>query len=153
MALNKNKDLKLYYSIGEVAQMFNVSETLLRFWEKEFPQQIAPKKSGRNVRQYTKEDIEEIRVVHNLVKVRGMKLAAARQALKTNKEGSQQTTEVMMRLQAIKEELMSIKKELDGLVYLLLILCRCSSCEKHTAVCKLSTRSGVYIQVARLYGL
>ena len=37
MALNKNKDLKLYYSISEVAQMFNVAETLLRFWEKEFP--------------------------------------------------------------------------------------------------------------------
>ncbi|MBQ1973595.1 MAG: MerR family transcriptional regulator [Paraprevotella sp.] len=115
MALNPHKELKLYYSISEVAEMFDVTETLLRYWEKEFPT-IAPRKSGRNIRQYTKEDIEEIRVVHNLVKVRGMKLAAARQALKTNKEGSQQTTEVMMRLQAIKEELMSIKKELDGLV-------------------------------------
>ena len=37
MALNKNKDLKMFYSISEVAQMFNVTETLLRFWEKEFP--------------------------------------------------------------------------------------------------------------------
>ena len=58
MALATNKELKLYYSIGEVAKMFNVSETLLRFWEKQFPQ-ISPRKSGRNIRQYSKEDIEE----------------------------------------------------------------------------------------------
>ena len=81
MALATNKELKLYYSIGEVAKMFNVSETLLRFWEKQFPQ-ISPRKSGRNIRQYSKEDIEEVRLVYNLVKVRGMKLAAAREALR-----------------------------------------------------------------------
>lgn len=115
MALNTNKELKLYYSIGEVAQMFGVSETLLRYWEKEFPS-IAPRKSGRNIRQYSKEDIEQIRLVHNLVKVRGMKLAAAREALRKNKTGTQQTVEVMERLQAVREELMRIKRELDSLV-------------------------------------
>lgn len=115
MVLNPHKQLKLYYSISEVAEMFNVTETLLRYWEKEFPT-IAPRKSGRNIRQYTKEDIEAIRLVHNLVKVRGMKIAAARSALKTNKEGTQQTTEVIERLQAIRAELMSIRKELDDLV-------------------------------------
>ena len=53
MAYNPNKELKLYYSIGEVAKMFNVNESLLRFWEKEFPF-ITPKKAGGNVRQYRK---------------------------------------------------------------------------------------------------
>ena len=53
MALNPNKELKLYYSIGEVAEMLGVSETLLRYWEKEFPT-ITPKKSGRNIRQYSR---------------------------------------------------------------------------------------------------
>ena len=115
MALNPNKELKLFYSISEVAEMFDVTETLLRYWEKEFPS-IAPRKSGRNIRQYTKEDIEEIRLVHNLVKVRGMKLAAAREALKANKEGTLQITEVLERLQQIRAELVGIKKELDGLV-------------------------------------
>lgn len=115
MALNPNKELKLYYSISEVAGMFDVSETLLRYWEKEFPS-IAPRKSGRNIRQYSKEDIEQIRLIHNLVKVRGMKLAAAREALKKNKAGTQQTVEVVARLQAVREELLQIKKELDGLV-------------------------------------
>lgn len=113
MAWNPNKELKLYYSISEVAEMFDVSETLLRYWEKEFPT-ISPRKSGRNIRQYTKEDIEEIRLIHNLVKVRGMKLAAAREALKKNRTGVLQTTEVMERLEWIREELLKIKKELDG---------------------------------------
>lgn len=115
MALNPNKELKLFYSISEVAEMFDVTETLLRYWEKEFPT-IAPRKSGRNIRQYTKEDIEEIRSVHNLVKVRGMKLATARDALKKNKEGTQQTIEAVELLKEIRAELLSIKKELDGLV-------------------------------------
>ena len=112
MALATNKELKLYYSIGEVAKMFNVSETLLRFWEKQFPQ-ISPRKSGRNIRQYSKEDIEEVRLVYNLVKVRGMKLAAARAALRKNKQGEQRTSEVVERLKAVREELMKMKHEFD----------------------------------------
>lgn len=107
--LTKDKNLKLYYSIKEVAEMFDVNETLLRFWEKEFPKQIHPKKAGRNIRQYSKEDIEEIRVVYNLVKVRGLKIAAAREVLKKNKEGAQQTGEVVERLKAIRAELLRIK--------------------------------------------
>ena len=71
MPLSENKDLKLYYSISEVAKMFNVSETLLRFWEKQFPQ-IKPRKSGRNIRQYSRDDIEQVRLIYNLVKVRGL---------------------------------------------------------------------------------
>ena len=67
MAYNPNKDLKMYYSIGEVAKMFDVNESLLRYWEKEFPI-IAPKKAGGNIRQYRKEDIENIRLVYHLVK-------------------------------------------------------------------------------------
>ena len=114
MALKTDKDLKLYYSIGEVAQMFDVNETLLRFWEKEFPQ-ITPKKSGRNIRQYTKENIEQIRTIYNLVKVRGLKISAAREALRKNKEGTVQTIEVVERLRAIKAELQDIKNELAGL--------------------------------------
>ena len=112
MALNPDKELKLYYSISEVAEMFQVNETLLRFWEKEFPQQIKPKKTGRNIRQYTKEYIEQIRTIYNLVKVRGLKLAAARDVLKKNKEGVLQTTEVVDRLRALKAELQSIRREL-----------------------------------------
>lgn len=86
MALKTEKELKLYYSIREVAEMFDVNESLLRYWEKEFPM-IAPKKAGGNIRQYTKEDIENIRLVYHLVKEKGMTLAGAKQRLKQNKEG------------------------------------------------------------------
>lgn len=111
MPLNPNKELKLYYSISEVAQMFDVNETLLRFWEKEFPQ-ISPKKTGRNIRQYRKEDIEQIRTIYNLVKVRGLKISAAREALKKNKEGVEKTTEVVDRLRALKAELQDLRAQL-----------------------------------------
>lgn len=114
MALNPNKELKLYYSISEVAEMLNVSETLLRYWEKEFPT-IAPKKAGRNIRQYSQEDIREVRLIHHLVKEKGMKLAAARNALKSSRGEVERDMEILNRLQAVREELMQIKKELDGL--------------------------------------
>ena len=54
--LNTDKELKLYYSIGEVADMFGVNPSLLRFWENEFPH-ISPKTAGRVIRQYRKEDV------------------------------------------------------------------------------------------------
>ena len=113
MAYNPNKELKLYYSIGEVAKMFNVNESLLRFWEKEFPF-ITPKKAGGNVHHYRKEDIENIRLVYHLVKEKGMTLPGARQRLKDNKEATVRNYEIVNRLKGIKEELLAIKKELDG---------------------------------------
>lgn len=115
MALNLNKDLKQFYTISEVAKMFDLNETTLRFWEKEFPQQIAPKKGARNVRHYTKDDLEKIRVVNNLVRVRGLKIAAARELLKKNKEGQSQQTEVVDRLRGLRAQLVEIKKEMGGL--------------------------------------
>lgn len=114
MALNTNKDLKLYYSISEVARMFDVNESLLRYWEKEFPI-ISPKKAGGNIRQYRKEDIENIRLVYHLVKEKGMTLQGAKQRLKVNKEKTAQTAEVVSRLKEIREELVKLRKSLDYL--------------------------------------
>lgn len=114
MAYNTNKDLKLYYSISEVARMFNVNESLLRYWEKEFPI-ISPKKAGGNIRQYRKEDIENIRLVYHLVKEKGMTLQGAKQRLKTNKEKTAQTAEVVTRLKEIREELVKLRRSLDYL--------------------------------------
>ncbi len=115
MTLSKEKELKLFYSIGEVAEKFGVNDTLLRFWEKEFPQ-LRPKKGSRGTRQYTKEDIEVVRVIYNLVKVRGLRIDAARELLKRNREGVEQQTEVVDRLRAIRQELVSMKKELGDMV-------------------------------------
>ena len=111
-----DKDLKLYYSISEVAQMFDVNESLLRFWEKEFPQ-LSPKKGSRGVRQYRKEDIETVKLIYHLVKERGMTLPCARQRMKDNKENTLRNFEIVARLKAIREELLSMKRALDGFTY------------------------------------
>ena len=71
MSLKKNKDLKLYFSISEVAQMFDVNESTLRFWEKEFDI-INPRKTSKGTRFYKQEDIDAVRLIYHLVKERGM---------------------------------------------------------------------------------
>ena len=114
MAYNPNKELKKYYSISEVAEEFNVAESLLRFWEREFPN-INPRKGNRGIRQYTKEDIDEVRLVYNLLKVRGMKIAAAREVLSKNKKAASDASEIIERLQSIKAELQEISRELKDL--------------------------------------
>ncbi|MGN0281594.1 MAG: MerR family transcriptional regulator [Prevotella sp.] len=114
MVLNLNKNLKLYYSISEVAKMFDVNESTLRYWEKEFPS-LKPKTSGPSLtRQYTDKDIEKIKQIHNLIKVRGFKISSARKILNSNPTGTEKTTEVIDRLINIKNELQLMKKQLDG---------------------------------------
>lgn len=107
------EDLKLFYSISEVARMFGVNESLLRYWEKEFPQ-ITPKKGSRGIRQYQKEDVETIRLIYHLVKEKGMTLPGARQKLKDNRETTIRNFEIINRLKEIKEELLAMKNALDG---------------------------------------
>ena len=114
--LNTDKNLKLYYSISEVAAMFDVNESLLRFWEKEFPQ-LNPKKGGRGIRQYRKEDIETVKLIYHLVKERGMTLPGARQRMKDNKEATIRNFEIVDRLRAIREELVGMKLALDEFTY------------------------------------
>ena len=99
--------------ISEVAQMFDVNESLLRFWEKEFPQ-ISPKKGSRGVRQYRKEDVETIRLIYHLVKERGMTLPGARQKLKDNREATIRNFEIIDRLKQIRQELIGMRDALDG---------------------------------------
>ena len=115
MALNLNKNLKLYYSIKEVAKMFDVNESLLRYWETEFPL-LKPKTNANSVRQYTEKDIEEIKLIYNLVKVRGFKIAAARKILNENRTGADKKADVIDKLIGVRDELVLLKKQLDGMV-------------------------------------
>lgn len=114
MALNTDKNLKLYYSIKEVAAMVDVAESTLRFWEKEIPA-IRPKTTGNNIRQYTQADIDNIKIIYNLVKVRGFKLSAARKMLRENRQHVDGNARVMEMLINIREELKALKKSLDYL--------------------------------------
>lgn len=115
MALNTNKDLKKFYSIQEVAAMYDVNESLLRFWETQFPQ-LAPKRAGRGVRQYTKEDIDIVGVIHRLVKQRGLKIAAARELMKKNKQGTFRALQAVDMLKDIRARLVEMRSQLGTIV-------------------------------------
>ncbi|MFN8254639.1 MAG: MerR family transcriptional regulator [Bacteroidales bacterium] len=102
---------KLYYTIGEVAELFNVNASLIRYWEKEFPI-IKPKKNKKGNRFFTKADIENFHIIYHLVKERGMTLKGAKQKLKENKEDTVNNFEVIKVLKEIREKLLEIKEEL-----------------------------------------
>ena len=108
MALNLNKNLKLYYSIKEVAAMFDVNESTLRYWEQEFPY-LKPKTSGpAKIRQYQEKDIEQIRLIHNLVKVRGFKLTAAKKIINSNRDGADRRANVLSMLIGLRDDLQAL---------------------------------------------
>ncbi len=114
MALKSFKPKKIFYSIGEVADMFGVTEPTLRYWEKEFDT-IKPSKTAKGTRQYREEDIEAIRLVHYLVKEKGLTLAGAKQKLKENKETVINTEEIVHRLKIVREELVLLRGEFEAL--------------------------------------
>ncbi|MBR1542391.1 MAG: MerR family transcriptional regulator [Bacteroidaceae bacterium] len=114
--LNKENDLKMFYTISEVAEMFNVNESTLRFWEKEFPA-LAPKKAGRGIRQYQQKDIDLIKLIYHLVKEEGMTIPGARQRLHVNKDNTDKKVEVLERLKRIRQELAGMRDALDSFTY------------------------------------
>lgn len=103
--------LKIYYSIGEVADMFGVNTSLIRFWEKEF-HIIKPHKNKKGDRQFTQTDIDNFHLIYYLVKEKGMTLRGAQLKLKENRAQTENTFEVVKRLQAIRQELLEIKENL-----------------------------------------
>lgn len=103
---------KLYYSIGEVAEMFEVNTSLIRFWEKEF-KTIHPKKNKKGNRMFTPKDIEQLRVIYHLLKERGFTIEGAKKKLKDNKEETINTTELVNKLRYVRAELEKIKNQLE----------------------------------------
>lgn len=102
---------KLYYSIGEVAKMFEVNASLIRFWEKEFDI-IKPQKNKKGNRLFTKKDIDNFHVIFHLVKEKGYTLDGAKNKLKNDKNEVVQNAEVVQSLQKIKSFLLDLKEEL-----------------------------------------
>jgi DNA-binding transcriptional MerR regulator len=120
--INEKKLTKLYYSIGEVAEIFNVNTSLIRFWEKEF-NIIQPKKNKKGNRLFTPKDILNFNKIYHLVKMKGFTLDGAKKALKSNEtELFEDTTnetsdtvsdnnieEVISNLENIKKKLILLK--------------------------------------------
>ena len=102
---------KRYYSIGEIAKAFEVNTSLLRYWEKEFTQ-IQPKKKSSGIRKYTPGDIENIQLIHYLLKEKGMTIDGAKNHLKTAKKKEKGKIQLLNRLEKIKTQLVALRDNL-----------------------------------------
>lgn len=108
----KEKEIsKLYYSISEVATMFNVNASLIRFWEKEFDI-IKPRKNKKGNRLFTQKDIDNFHVIFHLVKERGFTLEGAKNKLKSNRDETIDHADIVARLKTVKGFLVELKGEL-----------------------------------------
>ena len=111
MPYKETKVEKLYYSIGEVAGMFKVNTSLIRFWEKEFDI-IKPKKNKKGNRLFTQKDIDNFHIIFHLVKEKGMTLKGAKLKMKENKEDAEHNFEIIKSLEDIKEMLIEVRESL-----------------------------------------
>jgi DNA-binding transcriptional MerR regulator len=102
---------KKYFTIGEVAAEFGVAPSLIRFWESEFDT-IKPKKNRKGNRQFTKSDIEHIRLIFHLVKERGFTLHGAKEMLKNDAGTVQSKIDTINSLKEVRNFLSELKNQL-----------------------------------------
>jgi DNA-binding transcriptional MerR regulator len=112
MAYKEKEIEKLYYSIGEVADIFNVAPSLIRFWESEFDI-IKPKKNRKGNRQFTKEDIDNVRTIYHLVKEKGFTLQGAKEMLRNDNDSVRDKMEVIDSLRSVRKFLVELRDKLE----------------------------------------
>lgn len=105
---------KRYYKIREVAELLGIPISTLRYWESQFTV-ISPKRNEHGTRFYTPKDIEAIRMIHFLVKEKGLKLDAAQEQLRRNHTGISRRSEAITRLKNIRAQLQSMLDALNAL--------------------------------------
>jgi len=111
MAYKEKEIEKLYYSIGEVAEIFGVAPSLIRFWETEFDV-IKPKKNRKGNRQFTKEDIDNVRTIYHLVKEKGFTLQGAKEMLRNDNQSLRDKMELMESLKNVRSFLVELREKL-----------------------------------------
>jgi len=111
MAYKEKEIEKLYYSIGEVSEMFSVAPSLIRFWESEF-EIIQPKKNRKGNRQFTKEDIDNVRTIYHLVKEKGFTLQGAKEMLKNDTQSVKDKMEMMDSLRRVRQFMAEVRDRL-----------------------------------------
>ena len=111
MTTDTKNDLKRYYSIGEVASMFGISKSIIRFWETEFDF-LSPHKNSKGERRFTPKNLEELRLIHTLVKERGFTLAGAKEEIKNIKKRNREKKVIVNRLEEVKSLLRDLSTQL-----------------------------------------
>jgi DNA-binding transcriptional MerR regulator len=111
MAYKEKEIEKLYYSIGEVAEIFNVAPSLIRFWESEF-EIIKPKKNRKGNRQFTREDIDNVRTIYHLVKEKGFTLQGAKEMLRNDSQAVKDKMEMLDSLRDVRKFLIELRDKL-----------------------------------------
>lgn len=104
---------KLYYSIREVAEMFDVKLSTLRYWEKEFVQ-LKPRKNEKGTRFYTKENIQTIKQIQFLIKEKNLKIEGIKRELKGKKDDVAIQQEVVERLTAVRNDIQSMIDQINS---------------------------------------
>ncbi len=95
---------KKYYKISEVAEIIGVAQSTLRFWESQFTM-LSPKRNAKGTRFYTPADLERLRMIRYLLKDKGLHIEAAREALRTNREGLERQARAVDRLRSVRSTL------------------------------------------------
>ena len=103
---------KLYYSIGEVSEMFKVSNSLIRYWESEF-RQLKPQKNRRGDRKYISKDIKTLEAIYNAVKVKGYTIEGAKKALNEELQYQKKTDQAIEKLTKVRNGLDKLKKKIE----------------------------------------
>ncbi len=108
----KEKEIeKLFYPIGEVAKIFDVSVSSIRYWEKEFDI-LKPKKNKKGNRMFTKKDLDNLKIIYHLTKERGFTLEGAKKKLRENKTDTIDNIEIINHLRNIRNFLVDFREEL-----------------------------------------
>jgi DNA-binding transcriptional MerR regulator len=112
MAYKEKEIEKLYYSIGEVAEIFTVAPSLIRFWESEFDI-IKPKKNRKGNRQFTREDIDNVRTIYHLVKEKGFTLQGAKEMLRNDSQAVKDKMEMLDSLRNVRKFLVELREKMN----------------------------------------
>ena len=107
-------DGKVYYSISEVAELLCVSQSTLRYWEKELPS-VNPRKSQGGTRKYTVADIDELRLINRLVREEGHTIEGVKKLLRRKRPTEMSKQDLIQRLESVRSELLGMIAEIDDI--------------------------------------
>lgn len=102
---------KMYYTMGEVSAMFDVNQSLIRYYEREFDI-LQPKKNKKGNRYFTPEDVENLKIIFHLIRDKGYTLAGAKEHLKQSGDETKGTQTMISTLENLKKFLLEVRDQM-----------------------------------------